>query len=783
MAGSAKKSTKKFEKRHLKDTLERRKASAKVKQRHQQNDKRKAQNASRRAEAEDATELSPEQTKKQNAFAEMNVDDFFAGGFDLPNAATNGKKAQKKDVTPKIGKRKRSEAQQQAEEDDSASASEDGEDDAPPSENDDDASSANDFDEHKDQLEALKEKDPEFYKYLKENDAELLDFGDQGDLAEVDDLSEGEAGEEEEEGPAKKKKKKAKKDDEEEEPEDNTLTIPMVKKWQKLMEEQHSIRAMRQVVLAFRAAAHVNDVEAQEQKYSISDPNVYHQVLVTALNVVPRVLAHHLPVKETAGGKIRVSLDSKKFHTLTPLIKSYTSSVHQLLLNLSDSSTLKLTLSAIEPMLPYLLQFRKVLKTLVKTIVGIWADVSSADATRITAFLLLRRLMVLGDPGIRETVLKATYEGVVKGSRNTTIHTLAGVNLLKNSAAEIWGIDQNVSYTTGFSFIRQLAMHLRSSITNTSKESYKTIYNWQYVHSLDFWSRVLSQHCDGLVEAQTGKQSALRPLIYPVVQITLGAMRLIPTAQYFPLRFQLTRALLRVSRATGTYIPLASSLLEVLTSAEMRKPPKSSTLKQLDFHIAIRAPKSYLRSRVYQDGVGEQVSELLSEFFVLWSKHIAFPELSVPVIVALKRWLKQVSARAGGNKNAKINQMILLLVQKVETNARWIEERRLNVSYAPRNRTEVDSFLKDVDWETTPLGAFVKTQRKLREERAAIVEEGRREEEKRRAEQKKRGDNDQLMGGLGGSDDDNDNGEEEEWESENEEEEEDEDEDELEMEE
>jgi nucleolar complex protein 2 len=421
---------------------------------------------------------------------------------------------------------------------------------------------------------------------------------------------------------------------------------------------------------------------------------------------------------------------------------------------------------------------------LIKTVVGIWADVSTADATRITAFLLLRRLMVMGDAGIKETVLKTTYEGVVKGSRNTTVHTLAGVNLMKNSAAEIWGIDQNISYTTGFTFIRQLAMHLRNSTRHTSKESYKTIYNWQYVHSLDFWSRVLSQHCDGLVEAQAGKQSALRPLIYPVVQITLGAMRLIPTAQYFPLRFQMARALLRISRATGTYIPLASSLLEVLTSAEMRKSPRSSTLKPLDFNTAIRAPKSYLRSRTYQDGVGEQVAELLSEFFVLWSKHIAFPELSVPVVVSLKRWLKQVSARNGGNKNAKINQMILLLVQKVEANARWIEDRRLNVSFTPRNRTEVENFLKDVDWETTPLGAFVKTQRKLREERAAILEEGRIEEEKRRAEAKNSGDGDEFMGDAG-SDEGSEDEDEEEMESEDEieEEEEDEDEDEMELEE
>lgn len=789
MAGSQKKSTKKFEKRHLKDVLEQRKAAAKIKQRHHLKEKRKADNAKARANAHDSADEDPAEAKKQDAFAEMNVDDFFSGGFDIADAdAGQAKKAKKKDVTPKTGKRKRTEDHK--DEDEASAVLNSDEEDGVPSDDEasSDASGLDDFDAHKDQLQALKDKDPEFYKYLQENDAELLDFGAHGDLAEVDELSEGE-----EEQPAKKKKKAARAE-EEEETVDNTLTIPMVKKWQKLMEEQNSIRATRQIVLAFRSAAYLNEVETQEQKYTISDPEVYHELLVTALGSVPKVLSHHLPVKESASGKVRVSMDSKKFKTLTPLIKSYTSSVHQLLLNLSDAQTLKLTLSAVEPMLPYLLQFRKLLKVLVKTIVGIWADVSTAEATRITGFLLLRRLMIIGDAGLKETVLKASYEGVVKGSRNTTVHTLAGVNLMKNSAAELWGIDQNVSYTTGFNFIRQLAIHLRSSITNTSKESYKTIYNWQYTHSLDFWSRVLSQHCDGLAEAKAGKQSAMRPLIYPVVQITIGAMRLIPTATYFPLRFQLTRALLRLSRSTGTYIPLAPALLEVLNSAEMRKPPKSSTLKQLDFNTAIRAPKSYLRTRVYQDGVGEQVAELISEFFVLWTKHIAFPELSVPVVVSLKRWLKQVSSRSGGNKNTKINQMILLLVQKVEANARWIEDRRSSVTYTPRNRAEVESFLKDVDWESTPLGAFVKSQRKIREEKATLLEEARREEEKRRAEEKAADKEDVTMGGFSadeGSDDAEDSedaatsdgeGDEEE-EEEEEEEDEDEDEDELEFEE
>ena len=64
MAG-AKKSTKKFEKNHLKDVIERRKSHAKVKQRHQLNDKRKEKNATKRAEAEEANEIAPSKRRSR----------------------------------------------------------------------------------------------------------------------------------------------------------------------------------------------------------------------------------------------------------------------------------------------------------------------------------------------------------------------------------------------------------------------------------------------------------------------------------------------------------------------------------------------------------------------------------------------------------------------------------------------------------------------------------------------------------------------------------------------
>jgi nucleolar complex protein 2 len=468
---------------------------------------------------------------------------------------------------------------------------------------------------------------------------------------------------------------------------------------------------------------------------------VYHEILVTTLELVPTVLNHHLPLNETKSGKVKLATNSKKFQSLSPMIKSHAGAVQHLLSSLTDDATLKLTLNSIIPLLPYVLSLKKFLRTLVKSIVEVWSQPGTEEATKITAFLVIRRLVVIGDPGIREAVLKTVYQALVTTSSKTNIHNLQAINLMKNTAAELWGLDENVGYISGFNYIRQLAVHLRNSITSKSnpsaggpsaKESYKSIYNWQYVHSLDFWSRVLSLHCDGLKEAQAGKESALRPLIYPVVQITLGAMRLIPTAQYFPLRFQLIRSLLRISRTTGTYIPLAPVLVEVLQSRELRKAPKASTHAPLDMKVLIRVPKSYLHTRVLQDGLGEEVTELLAEFFVLWTKSIAFPELALPVAIILRRWIKESSHRVTGNKNPKITSALVLLVQKLNANTSWVEEKRNKVEFAPNDRSQVDAFLKDENWEKTPLGAFVVGQRRSKEEKEKVLERGRREDETRR---------------------------------------------------
>lgn len=55
------------------------------------------------------------------------------------------------------------------------------------------------------------------------------------------------------------------------------------------------------------------------------------------------------------------------------------------------------------------------------------------------------------------------------------------------------------------------------------------MYNWQYVHCIDFWCIVLARACDAQAERERGGQeSELKALVYPLVQVSLGAIKYVP---------------------------------------------------------------------------------------------------------------------------------------------------------------------------------------------------------------------------------------------------------------
>lgn len=197
-----------------------------------------------------------------------------------------------------------------------------------------------------------------------------------------------------------------------------------------------------------------------------------------------------------------------------------------------------------------------------------------------------------------------------------------------------------------------------------------------------------------------------------------------PSSRYFPLRFHILHAVIRLVSRTGTYIPLSPFLLEILDSNEFaRSNPRKSTLKPLDFEYVIRAPQAYSKTRVFQEGLGEELVFLLGEYHACISTNIAFPEVTLPVILTIRRHLKKGTAGS-----PKVQNGLKTLVEKLEATRTWVETKRRNVSFAPRDRSEVSRFCEGVKVESTPVGTWMKLQRKVREQRRREVERALREE-------------------------------------------------------
>ncbi|KAF5326414.1 hypothetical protein D9611_000950 [Ephemerocybe angulata] len=567
---------------------------------------------------------------------------------------------------------------------------------------------------HLAELAQLAEKDPEFYKFLQENDKELLNFNaDELAMDEDDDEDGG--------------------DDEDVDMEDDEkipiLTKEILQKWQKTLLSKRSLRALRKLLVAFRSAAHMNE-EDQVLAWTINSSSVYNKLLVTSFKYTPVVLEHHIPYKTQANGKFKPPTQNTKFKTLQKMILSYFNNIIHVISQLTDEEMLKIALTESAKLVPYIVSSRKTVKQYLKMCLGLWS--SASDNVRISAFLAIRKLASSPDESVMDTILKSTYLSLIRSSKSTSTHTLPAINLMKNSASEVFCINHANSYQHAFGYIRQLAIHLRNSMKIKSKEAYKQVYNWQFAHCVDFWCMVLARACDVKSEAETGKQSELRPLIYPLVQVALGAIKLVPNGRSHPFHLHILRSLLHLSQHTDTYIPLSTSLVPILSSSlSPSGKPKSSTLKALDFETNIRVPQQYVKTRVYSEGLVEETTFLLAEWLASPSVHgsIGFPEVIVPIVVLLKKSLK--ASAASKNGSSKEQGFVKTLLERTEDSAKWMELRRKDVGFAPGQMSHV------LQWEAklreglleTPLAKYVKLQRKTREKRRKLLEKARKGED------------------------------------------------------
>ena len=310
-----------------------------------------------------------------------------------------------------------------------------------------------------------------------------------------------------------------------------------------------------------------------------------------------------------------------------------------------------------------------------KKMLHLWSH--AEEQVRVHAFLVIRQMAIVSPYPFIEICMKGMYLTFVRNCKFPTPSVRPTLAFMLNSVVEIYRLDPNAAYQHAFVYIRQLAVHLRNAITMKKKDGFLQVYNWQFVYALKVWAKLLSESLQG-GEAD----GQLKPLVYPLTQVTIGAIKLIPTARYFPLRFHCIRTLLGLVQKTGVYIPLSGYILETLSFVEMKRKPKAATGRPLDFLGMLKVPKSKINSALFQDAVLGQVFELSIEFYAAIACSIGFPEATFLDTRRFRAFLKLAKSKSVFSKMKP-------LLEKLEENGRYITSQRANVGFSPKEREEI----------------------------------------------------------------------------------------------
>lgn len=544
----------------------------------------------------------------------------------------------------------------------------------------------------------LKEKDPEFYQFLQENDQELLNF-------QADDSSDEE---DEPEDPVHKPPQDLElaSDESDFEPDEDEpsqsggrtkLTRKVLDQLESNLTQSPSVGHIQQLAMAFKAALGTLQAEgAMVSPFKIEGAAMFNAVIRTALTHMAPALQAVLRVE----GELKPSklMRAKKWKPLNKTLKMYTADVTLFLTALSESTVLCALLKHIHLMIPYFAALPKSAKQLITQLIKLWS--TGEDAVRILAFMCLLKLTRTSQSSLFEPVVKHMYMAFVQNAKFTSPNTWPMINFMRRSLSEIFGLDSKSAYTHAFVYIRQLGITLRNAMTVQKKESIQSVYNWQYVHSLHFWCHFLgSNH----------PNEALEPLIYPLVQVLKGAIKLVYVAKYYPLRFHLCSMLSRLSHDTGKFIPVLPYYLDVLNRYNFNKKTSKVSMKPVDFGNILRISKSQMLENGTQDTTLDHVYMGIGENLHYQAHKIAFPELTYPALVQMRDFVKKCKV---ANHCKKIKQ----LMDKIEETSKIITQKRNNATFGLKDADAIKHWEQALQTQGTPLAKFFASLRKTKDE-------------------------------------------------------------------
>ncbi|EER04625.1 Immediate-early protein, putative [Perkinsus marinus ATCC 50983] len=594
-------------------------------------------------------------------------------------------------------------------------------------------------DTHMKELEALKETDPEFYKFLQETDQDLLEFG-QGE--EVEQGSE-----------AKTKKPKTKADT-------GVLTMELLNQLTEAAEGKKdgnkSLKALRAVLSAYRVASRMIRGEAKEGGESeevegsatgvrIEDAAVFNAVLEWTLKKAPELLDYHDKQVAKAKGKEAASGGGKTYM----LGRMFWSESLSLLQQLTDLDTQEFVLWQLSDAsaLKYLMPLKKLKPLVINELCRKWAK-GAAQGTKLAAFSALYNLVghILKNAASSkkgteaagrevEGIMRRMYRAYVVSLQRVpalTHRQLSACRFMENCIAEMLTLEPQAAYRIAFTSIRQLGVILRSAMKAQSKgiksitpgqvggskaskaaaggsagvDSVRQLYSVCYVRSSAVW-----------VAAMERLPEQLKDLLHPLMVILLCAAKSKEGhTVYLPFVLHMLELANCLAEKANVFAPLTSLLLRGLSNLAAKEKQQTSTrrsaatstdLKPTQVDLVVRVSERQLDNRPTSQALRKYLLFVLTHHLALLARSPSYPEITTPLMTHLRRLQKS---------NLAVKHELKPLISLSEETAAQVTRMRSSLRSPP------EQFMI-YSYSDTAMGkAYVQQQKQREEEEKSKIE-------------------------------------------------------------
>ncbi|XP_052823588.1 nucleolar complex protein 2 homolog [Octopus bimaculoides] len=450
------------------------------------------------------------------------------------------------------------------------------------------------------------------------------------------------------------------------------------------------------IIGAFAGAVEQIQDKSDDTKIAVKNITVFNDLVKLCLLKIEPSLQSILNLPPTKDIRHYTKPNkSSKWKTVSADVKVYLSSLVKMLKNISETSMIDILLKHVHKMAIYFSMSNRLSKDLVEHLITVWG--SAEDTTRILAFLCINKLIIMRDNSILELCLKRMYAEYVSNCKFTSPTLLPNITFMQRSLVEILKIDEKVTYQHAFVYIHQQAIHLRNALTLKKKDLCQTVYNWQYIRCLELWSTLVSS---------SPQITVLENLIYPLIEVITGVIKLVLSVRFYPLHFHCIAMLNKISASTSKFIPTLPFILETLEYLDLNKKCSKVALKPICFTYVLKMTKSQVQEKTFKDTVIEQVYEHMLTCLNIVSHSISFPELVFPAQIQIKDVLKNC-------KVPNYSKQLKQLYEKIEENSKFISTRRNSFSLNLSDTKAINSWERQCKEQVPPILKFFRVWRKL----------------------------------------------------------------------